>query len=101
MDEAGQPLGAAALKSDSTGSDVAEGPWLAALLVGPEHRGRGVATALVQAIEEEARRLGFAAVYTSTDAAAGIMVRLGWQPVGATDSLRGRITVFRRELQSA
>lgn len=98
LNEAGGVLGTAALKSESVGSELAAGPWLAALLVGADYRGNGIATALVEAIEAEARRLGIEAIYTSTDAAAGIMARRGWLAIGDTNSLRGSIAVFRRQL---
>ena len=94
----GDVLGTVALRAESVGSDSAPGPWLAALLVGRPYRGRGVATALVAAIAAEARRLGYGAIYTSTDSAADIMRRQGWQPRGEAASLRGKITIFRRDL---
>ncbi len=91
-------LGAIALRDTSVGSELGYGPWLAGLLVTPPHRGKGVGTALVAALEREAARLGFDAIYTSTDTAEGIMRRRGWQPVGAATSLRGEVEVFRRAL---
>ena len=81
----GALLGTAALKQDSVGSERGVGPWLAAFLVAPNHRGRGVGTALVAAIEDMAARLGFGSIYTSTDAAAGILERRGWQVFGTTE----------------
>ncbi len=97
LDGEGGVLGTASLKAESVGAELAPGPWLAAMLVGKAHQGRGIGTALAGAIEEEARRLGFAAIYTSTDAAEGIMERRGWQWIGTTVSLRGDIAVFRRQ----
>ncbi len=88
-------LGTAALKEESVGSELGVGPWLAAFLVAPEHRGRGVGTALVAAIEGEAARLGFAEIYTSTDTADGILKRRGWLPFGDTESLRGPLKIYR------
>lgn len=88
-------LGTAALKDESVGSEQGVGPWLAAFLVAPKHRGRGVGSALVAAIEVEAARLGFAEIYTSTDAAEGILERRGWVPFGDTESLRGPLTIYR------
>ena len=98
LDEAGSLLGTIAIRENSVGSEVAGGPWLAGLLVAPEHRGQGVGTALVAALESEADRLGFKAVYTSTDAAHGIMRRRGWEKTGSSQSLRGEVTVFRKVL---
>ena len=99
LGETGELLGTAALKAESVGSEIGAGPWLAALLVGKAHRGKGVATALVAAIEQEARRLGFDALYTSTDVAEPLLRRRGWQALGTTDSLRGAITIYRKELR--
>ena len=96
----GELLGTAALKSESVGSELGVGPWLAAFLVGAAHRRQGVGTALVAAIETEARRLGFPAVYTSTDAAERLLQRLGWDAIGGTESLRGPIAVYRKDLST-
>ena len=98
LDDQGDVLGTAALKRDSVGSDVAAGPWLAAFLVGQAHRGRGVGTALVGAIEDAARDLGFGAVYISTDGASGIVESCGWRKVGGTQSLRGEVGVYCKTL---
>ncbi|MBT5413254.1 MAG: GNAT family N-acetyltransferase [Rhodospirillaceae bacterium] len=95
LDAASHFLGTAALKSDSLGAEIAPGPWLAALLVAPERRGQGVGRALVAAVEAEARRLGYSALYASTDSARSILIRRGWARIGETGSLRGPIEVFR------
>ena len=92
-------LGTATLKSESVGSELGVGPWLAAVLVSKNHQGKGVGTALVGAIEEEACRLGFDSIFTSTGTAGNILRRRGWQAFGATESIRGSITVYRRQLQ--
>lgn len=97
---AGALLGTAALKDESVGSEHGVGPWLAAVLVAEPHQGKGVGSALVAAIEKEAARLGFDAIYTSTDTAGGIMQRRGWQAFGATDSLRGPLTIYRLQIRS-
>lgn len=98
LDGDGAVLGTAALRSESAGSALAPGPWLAALLVGRDHRGTGVARALVAAIEAEAHRLGFESLYTSTDAGGQRLTRRGWRAVGRTETLRGPVTVYRRDL---
>ena len=98
LDGEGGVLGTASLRAESVGAELAPGPWLAAILVGKAHQGRAIGTALAAAIEDEARRLGFAAIYTSTDAAEGIMQRRGWQRIGTTMSLRGDVAVFRRRV---
>ncbi len=99
LDRGGEVLGTAALKTESVGSELGVGPWLAAFLVGKGHRGKGVGTALVEAIEREAHRLGFDSIFTSASTAAGILVRRGWQAFGAAESLRGTTTVYRKQIR--
>lgn len=94
--DGGRPLGTAALRGTSVGSDVAPGPWLTGLLVDAGARDAGVASALVAAIEGEAWRLGFPSLYCSTDRADRILARRGWSAVGTSESLRGTVVVYRR-----
>ncbi|MGI9384844.1 MAG: GNAT family N-acetyltransferase [Methyloligellaceae bacterium] len=101
LDADGYAVGTAALKRESVGGDPGQTPWLAAFLVGVAHRGQGIGTLLVAAIEKEARRLGFTAVYTSTDAAEGIVKKRGWEPLAQATSLRGPITIYKLELARA
>ena len=101
LDADGEMLGSAALKTDSVGSEGGEGPWLAAVLVAKDQRGRGIGTALVGAVEDEATRLGFESLYTSTDTAARILERRQWRRVGTAESLRGQIAVYLRDLKDA
>lgn len=91
-------LGTASLRAHSVGNEIDDGPWLSAVLVRGENKNQGLGTALVKAIETEARHLGFQSICTSTDSAAGIMVRLGWIEIGETKSLRGQIRVFKKDL---
>ncbi len=42
-------------------------PWLAALVVVPEHRRRGIGSALVRGLVRHAARLGFAELFLGTD----------------------------------
>jgi len=53
-------------------------PWLAALYVEPDYRKRGIASALVRAIEQHARNIGCKELYLYTVTAEGLYVRLGW-----------------------
>lgn len=93
-----RPVGTASLRADSVGSDLAPGPWLAAILVDPDRRGGGIGTALVAAVEAAARDFGYDEIFTSTDTAAGIMLRRGWTQIGLSRSMRGEIEVFRKDL---
>lgn len=42
-------------------------PWLAALIVRPEFRRRGIGSVLVRSLLDEAKRLGFSTVHFGTD----------------------------------
>lgn len=88
-------LGTAALKPESVGSELGYGPWLAAVIDRSGEPDGSVEAALVEAIVDEARRLGCEAVYTSANPNESLLRHRDWQPVGAAESLRGAITVYR------
>ena len=99
LDDEGTVLGTAALKTDSVGAELGVGPWLAALVVAIEHRNRGIGSALVETVENEARRSGFDAIFVSTDAAESIVRRRGWtKHEDAAESLRGTVAVYKLQL---
>ena len=56
-------------------------PWLATVLVSPDYRGRGIASALCIRATEEARRLGAANLYLFTFDRQSLYDRLGWSPL--------------------
>jgi GNAT superfamily N-acetyltransferase len=53
-------------------------PWLAGLFVAPEFRKRGIATSLIDAVEEEAQRQGNDRIYLYTDESEMFYARRGW-----------------------
>jgi predicted N-acetyltransferase YhbS len=53
-------------------------PWLAGLLVAPEHRGRGIGSRLVAEVEEHARSIGCEQLYLYTHGAEAFYSALGW-----------------------
>lgn len=101
LDAAGEVAGTAAFRAESLASHGHLGPWLAALLVRPERRGRGIGTALVTAVEREARRLGFPRIYTGTGTAGGILERRGWRVVDRGTTLRSDVDVYALDLPGA
>ena len=74
-----QLCGVAALKASSIESHKHLSPWVAAGFVRPALRGQGVGAALVGALEQQARQLGFARVYCATSTAQSLLERRGWQ----------------------
>lgn len=91
-------LGAAALRSYV---DETEKAWLVGLLIGAEHRGKGVAPVLIDEILSNALRLGFDEIFTTTIAGAGLLEAAGWTLVGEKQTLRGQASVYRRNTGGA
>jgi N-acetylglutamate synthase-like GNAT family acetyltransferase len=100
LSSSGELLGTAALKNESIGSELGMGPWLAALLVGKQHRRSGVGTALVKAIEKQAERLGLERIYCTTDTASNLLERCGWRTLKGikVESLRGTLKIYCLEI---
>ena len=59
-------------------------PWLASVLVAPEHRGRGIGSALCERTTEEARILGIKKLYLFTFNRQRLYARLGWSALEDT-----------------
>lgn len=99
LDTAGGVTGTASLVVDDDLPGAAEsGPWLAAVWVHPDHRGRGAGRALVEAATEAARSLGHREMHLYTDGAEEWYERAGWRAV-RTASLRGHpVTVMSFDL---
>lgn len=64
---AGKPVGTVNLVENDNDERPDLAPWLAALLVVPEHRGQGVGSNLVRALTKEAARLGVRQMYLGAD----------------------------------
>ena len=73
--EAGRVVGTAGL--DVVGTVAV----MRSLVTDPEFRGQGIATALCDAAEDEARRRGVTAVYLLTESAAALFERRGYRTV--------------------
>ncbi len=56
-------------------------PWLTTVLVGPEHRGKGIGTALIRRAVDGAAQLGFDRLYLFTYDKEQYYARLGWSVV--------------------
>jgi GNAT superfamily N-acetyltransferase len=71
--------GVAALKSESIGTHSHLTPWAAAAMVRRDHRGRGIGTELIRALEQEAKRRGYEQIYCGTSTAMHVLESLGWR----------------------
>ena len=96
LDDRGVPVGTAALRRDSLGSELGLGPWLAGLIVAGPWRRMGVGTALVGAVEAHAQRLGVESIYAATDSATCLLLDRGWIRFPTRiESLRGPLDVLK------
>jgi predicted N-acetyltransferase YhbS len=77
--EDGNPLGTASLVAHDLAERRDLSPWLAAVYVAPKFRNRGVGSALVRAVMDEALALDVEAVYLFTPDKMNFYSRLGWQ----------------------
>ena len=79
-------IGMATLVDDDELPNAIEpGPWLAAVLTLPAHRGNGVASALVQRIVRRAHELGLPALYLYTSDQQQWYANKGWKPLRETE----------------
>jgi GNAT superfamily N-acetyltransferase len=71
-------LGTASLKASDMDLVPEYTPWLSSVYIHPDHRGTGVAKALVDEIEKIARHLGYKKLYVFNPIAHGVFEKLGW-----------------------
>jgi GNAT superfamily N-acetyltransferase len=95
--EDAQLLGGALLQAEDLEARPHLTPWLAGVYVKPEHRGRGIATQLVNRIVEEAAKTGVPQLYLCTPNAQALYARLGWEEVEDVD-VGVVVTVMKRRL---
>jgi predicted N-acetyltransferase YhbS len=81
----GIPVGTCLLVPSEIDPNHSLTPWLAGLLVAPEHRRQGAGEILVRSIEEQARKRGFSRLYLYSDDAIGYYERFGWHVVDRTN----------------
>lgn len=97
LDDAGGIVGTASLIFDDLEGDP-RNPWLASVFVPAEHRGKGIASALVPVVERKAQRLGYTRLYLFTTSAADLYARLGWHALEERDYRGERILVMDKPL---
>jgi predicted N-acetyltransferase YhbS len=76
------------------------GPWLASLYVAPQHRRKGIGTALAARVVEEAASLGVPTLYLFTFDREGYYARRGWRRLEGATCQGHPVTVMTRDLRS-
>ncbi|RUO81064.1 hypothetical protein CWI84_02840 [Idiomarina tyrosinivorans] len=100
LDEQERLLGCGAVKDSELFTDANLEPWLAAIVVTPEGRGRGVGSKIVRACEQRAAQHGIRTLYLSTDQAEAFYQKLGWERIDYRQSLGVEVALMKRELSS-
>jgi predicted N-acetyltransferase YhbS len=97
LDGEGRIVGTASLIFDDLEGDP-RNPWLASVFVPPEHRKKGIASALVRTVEDAARRIGYSRLYLFTSSAPALYASLGWRPLEQSVYRGEHIQVMDRSL---
>jgi len=97
LDDEGGIVGTASLIFDDLEDDP-RNPWLASVYVPAGHRRKGIASALVGAVEGAARRLGYDRLYLFTTSAASLYAGLGWRALERRDYRGEHIQVMDKSL---
>lgn len=90
-------VGTASLIRDDLEGDP-RNPWLASVYVPPEHRNKGIASALVRTVEDAARRIGYDRLYLFTSTAPSLYASLGWRALEQRDYRGEHIQVMDKAL---
>lgn len=98
--EGARAIGSVSLHASEAPDRPAYTPYLGALYVVPQHRGRGLGPRLVRAVEEQARELGYRAVYLNANTArhAPFYAALGWREIETGYGARGQLAIMQRDL---
>lgn len=93
------PVGMASLVADDMSDRRDLTPWLASVFVRPEWRGRGIATRLVQGVEQEAQAHGHDPFYLYTPDQQAFYRRLGWRDFEQRGYRGEAVTIMRRDFR--
>ncbi|WP_414493207.1 GNAT family N-acetyltransferase [Stenotrophomonas maltophilia] len=97
--EDGQVVGAVQLKRREMQAFPQYEHWLGSVFVADSHRGRGLASGLVEQAAAKAVRMGVSDLYLQTEALdGGLYARLGWKPLQEADNRSYRVLVMVRRL---
>jgi GNAT superfamily N-acetyltransferase len=97
--EGGQPLGSASLVAQDMAIRPDYSPWLASVFVAPEFRRRGIGSALVGRIVEEARALGVRRLFLYTPDKESFYTRLGWRTLEWVDYRHHHVAVMAIDIR--
>ena len=91
-------LGSAMLVAQDMDTRPQWSPWLAGVVVAPEHRRRGIGASLGERVITEARTLGFPTLYLYTFSTEQYYARLGWRFMERAIYLGADVTIMSLKL---
>jgi GNAT superfamily N-acetyltransferase len=74
------------------------GPWLSSVYVDPQHRGQGVASALVGRVERAASEIGSEKIYLFTPSSEKLYASLGWDRMEYSHHRELKIAIMSKAL---
>lgn len=86
-------LGGLSFSAYEAPDEASTGLWINAVYVHDEHRGRGIASKLIQFAEKEASKKAYTALYAKTDVSA-LYLSIGWKIVNRV----GKDVIVRKDL---
>ncbi len=90
--------GSATLDKEDMDTRVHLTPWLASLYVVPEHRGQGIASALIQYIINEARQREFKNIYLFTEDQTEFYKKRGWRLLETVEYRNAEVDLMTQRL---
>lgn len=93
--------GVAALKAESIASHRHLSPWAAAGLVKSSKRGEGIGAQLLQALEQQAQRLGFDFIYCGTATSESLLQRNNWVLIEQIEHEGEHLGIYQKQLKAS
>ena len=93
-----KPVGVACLVEHDMDTRKDLSPWLASVFVPPEHRGKGIGTALTRRIMDEAEALDVGTLYLFTPDRETFYSRLGWTVLERTEYRGEQIVIMKLDI---
>lgn len=93
-----KPCGFMALKSEAISDYSHLSPWVGAGFVIAPLRNRGIGGRLLNALEGEAKQLGYTQIYCGTTQANNLLNRAGWRVMSQAKHNGENVTVYAKTL---
>ncbi|MBS9402266.1 GNAT family N-acetyltransferase [Halomonas sp. TRM85114] len=93
------PVGTASLVADDMSDRLDLTPWLASVFIRLGWRGRGIASRLIQHVEQEAQAHGHHRLYLYTPDQQPLYRRLGWRDIEQRDYHGEAVTIMQCDVR--